>query len=134
MRTRSPQTSQRTTDHDMQGEMITEPDTTAATSTGRGEKRLETQENKFTKKRVMMKSPKRRIVPVLPSEDPVKRRLMKKTDLKNDDSVMSVHADLLNVVNTLTKEDTAPKTKPHDDDEIPKLTVLDDHEEMKKGR
>ena len=94
--------------------MITEPYTTAAKSTGRGEKRP--------------------IIPVPASEDPVKRRLMKKTDLMNDESVMSVDADLLNVVNTLKKDDTAPETKPNEDDEIPKLTVLDDHEEMKKGR
>ena len=59
-------------DHDMQGEMLTEPDTTTTTSSGRGEKRPETQENVFTKKRVMMKSPKRPITPVPPSEDPVK--------------------------------------------------------------
>ena len=82
-------------DQDMQGEIITEPDTTAATSTRRGEKRPETQEHVFTKKRVMMKSPKRPITPVPLSEDPVKRRLMKKTDLKNDETVMSVDADLL---------------------------------------
>ena len=43
-------------DHDMQGEMLTEPDTTTTTSSGRGEKRPETQEIVFTKKRVMMKS------------------------------------------------------------------------------
>ena len=48
-------------DHDMQGEMLTEPDTTTTTSSGRGEKRPETQENVFTKKRVMTKSPKRPI-------------------------------------------------------------------------
>ena len=59
-------------DHDMQGEMLTEPDTTTTTSSGRGEKRPETQENVFTKKRVMMKSPKRPITPVPSSEDPVK--------------------------------------------------------------
>ena len=60
-------------DHDMQGGgMLTEPDTTTTMSSGRGEKRPETQENVFTKKRVMMKSPKRPITPVPPSEDPVK--------------------------------------------------------------
>ena len=48
-------------DQDMQGEMLTEPDTT--TSSGRGEKRPDTQENVFVKKRVMMKSPKRPITP-----------------------------------------------------------------------
>ena len=81
-----------------------------------------------------MKSPKRPIIPIPPCEDPVKRRLIKKTDLKNDDTVMTVDADLLNVVNTLTKDNTAPETKPNEDDEMPKLTVFDDHEEMTKGR
>ena len=81
-----------------------------------------------------MKSPKRPIIPIPLSEDPVKRRLMKKTDLKNDDTVMTVDADLLNVVNTLTKDNTVPETKPNEDDEMQKLTVLDDHEEMTKGR
>ena len=59
-------------DHDMEVEMLTEPDTTTTTSSGRGEKHPETQENVFTKKRVMMKSPKRPITLVPPSEDPVK--------------------------------------------------------------
>ena len=45
-------------------------------------------------------------------EDPVKRRLMKKTDLRNDDSVMNVDAHLLNVVNTLTNDETVPETNP----------------------
>ena len=87
-------------DHDMQGEMLPEPDTTTTnlgtTSSGRVEKRSETQENVFTKKRLMMKSPKRQVTPVPLPEDPVKRRLMQKTDLRNDDSVMKVDADLLN--------------------------------------
>ena len=37
------------------------------------------------------------------------------------------------MVNTLTKDNTAPETTPNEDDEMPKLTV-DDHEEMTKGR
>ena len=66
----------------------------------------------FTKKRMMMKSPKRPIIPIPPSEDPVKRRLMKKTDLKNDDLVMSVDADLRNTVNTLLSDETVSETNP----------------------
>ena len=94
-------------DHDMQGGMLTEPDTPTTTSSGRGEKRTETQKNVFTKKRVMMKSPKRPITPVPPFEDPVKRRLMKKTDLKNNSSVINIDAHLLNVVNTHERRDRA---------------------------
>ena len=45
-------------DHDIRGEMLLETDTNSTTSSGRGEKRPETQENVFSKKRVMMKSPK----------------------------------------------------------------------------
>ena len=52
----------------------------------------------------MTKSPKRPITLVPPPEDPVKRRLMKKTDLGNDESVMNVDEYLLDVVNTLTKD------------------------------
>ena len=44
---------------------------------------------------------------------------MKKTDLRNDESVMNFDEHLLNVVNK---------------HERPKLTVLDDHEGMMKGR
>ena len=50
------------------------------------------------------KSPKRPITLVPPPEDPVKREMMKKTDLRNDESVMNVDEDLLDVVNTLTKD------------------------------
>ena len=122
-------------DNNMQGKMRTEPDTTATTSSGRGAKRPETQENAFAKKRVMMKSPKRPITPVPPSEDAVKRRLMKKTDLKNDDSVMNVDADLLNVVNALMSDETVPETNLDEDSELPKmLTILDDPKEVMKGR
>ena len=39
-------------DHEMEGETLPEPDTTAATpSSSRGEKRIETQENVFVKRR-----------------------------------------------------------------------------------
>ena len=54
-------------DHDMRGEMLLEPDTNTTTSSGRGKHRPETQENVFTKKRVIMKSPIRPLTPVPPS-------------------------------------------------------------------
>ena len=121
-------------DHDMEEETLPQPTTTATSSSSRGEKRTETQENGFVKRRLMTKSPKRPITLVPLPEDPVKRRLMKKTDLRNDESVMNIDENLLNVVNTLTKDETAPETNPDEDNEMPKLTVLDDHEEMMKGR
>ena len=66
-------------DHDMEGETLPEPDTTATSSSSRGEKRTETQENKFMKRRLMAKSPKRPITLVPLPEDLVKRRLLQKT-------------------------------------------------------
>ena len=66
-------------DHEMEGETLPEPDPAATSSSSRGEKRTETQENVFVKRRLMAKSPKRPITLVPPPEDPVKRRLMKKT-------------------------------------------------------
>ena len=71
-------------DHEMEGETLPEPDTAATSSSSRGEKRTETQENVFVKRRLMAKSPKRPITLVPPPEDPVKRRLLKKTDIRND--------------------------------------------------
>ena len=59
---------------------------------------------------------------------------MKKTDLRNDESVMNIDENLLTMVNTLTKDETVQETNPDENNEIPKLTVLDDHEEMVKGR
>ena len=94
----------------------------------------ETQENVFVKRRLMTKSPRRPITLVPPPEDLVKRRLLKKTDMKNDESVMNDDENLLTAVNTLTKDETVPETKTNEDNEMPKLTVLDDHEEMMKGR
>ena len=70
-------------DHDMEGETLPEPDTAATSSSSRGEKRTGTQENVFVKRRLMTKSPKRPITFVPPLEDPFRRRLMKKTDLRN---------------------------------------------------
>ena len=81
-----------------------------------------------------MKSPKRPITPVPPPADPVKRRRMKKTDLKNDDSVMNVDADLLNVVNTLMNDGTVPEANLGKDSELLKmLTILEDPKEVMKG-
>ena len=62
-------------DHEMEGETLPEPDTAATSSSSRGEKRTETQENVFAKRRLIAKSPKRPITLVPPPEDPVKRRL-----------------------------------------------------------
>ena len=59
---------------------------------------------------------------------------MKKTDLRKDESVMNIDENLLNAVKTLTKDETAPETNPDEDNEMPKLTVLEDHEEMMKRR
>ena len=63
----------------------------------------------------MTKSPKRPITLVPPPEDPVKRRLMKKTDLRNDESVMNIDVNLFDVMHTLTKDETVQETK-HDED------------------
>ena len=96
----------------------------------------------------MAKSPKRPITLVPPPEDPVKRRLLKKTDMKSDELIMNVDEHLMNVVSTLTKEENMPEEKgaeltkdenipeanSNEDNEMPKLTVLDDYEEMMKGR
>ena len=67
-------------------------------------------------------------------EDPVKRRLLKKTDMRNDESVMNVDENLLNVVSILTKDENIQEVNSNEDNEMPKFTVLDDYEEMMKGR
>ena len=121
-------------DHEMEVEMLPEPDTVATSSSSRGEKRIETKENVFVKRRLMAKSPKRPITFVPPPEDPLKRRLLKKTDMRNDELVMNVDEHLLSVVNMLTKDENLPEANSNEDNEMPKLTVLDDHEEMMKGR
>ena len=118
----------------MEGETLPKPDTTATSSSSRGEKRTETQENATVKRRLMTKSLKRPITLVPPPEDPVKRRLLKKTDMRNDESVMNVDENLLNVVNTLTKDENMPEANSNENNGMPKLTVLDDHEEMMKGK
>ena len=81
-------------------------------------------------RRLVAKSPKRPTTLVPPPEDPVKRRLLKKTEMRNDESVMNVDENLLNVVSILTKEENIP----NEDNEMPKFTVLDDYEEMMKGK
>ena len=43
---------------------------------------------------------------------------------------MNIDENMLNVVNTLTKYETVPETNSDEDNEMPKLTVLDDHEEI----
>ena len=108
-------------------------------SSSRGEKRTETQENVFVKKRLMMKSPQRPATPVTPSDDPVKRRPLKKTDPKSDDVLMRVEiedSDLLNTVNTLLNDETGEEAMPWSDEseETKILTVLDDPKEVEKGR
>ena len=45
-----------------------------------------------------VRSPKRPITLVPLPEDPVKRRLLKKTDMRNDELVMNVDEHLMNVV------------------------------------
>ena len=96
-------------DHEMEGETLPEPDTEAMSSSSRGEKRTETQENVFVKRRLMAKLPKRPITLVPPPEDPVKRRLLKKTDMRNDELVMNVNERLMNVVSMPQKTRTCQR-------------------------
>ena len=102
-------------DEEMQGEPGDTKETPRKSSSSRSEKRTETQENVSVKKRVMMKSPKRPATPVSPLDDPVKRRLLKKTDLKSDDVLMPVEiedTDVLHTVNTLLNDETGEEAKP----------------------
>ena len=106
---------------------------------GRGEKRTETQENVPVKKRLMMKSPKRPATPVSHPDDPVKRRLLKKTDLQGSDVLMAVEindTDLLHTVNTLLNDETGEEEKPWGEEvqRVKILSVVDDYEEIMKGR
>ena len=83
--------------------------------------------------------PKRPSTLVSAPDDPVKRRLLKKTDLKSDDVLTPVEiedTDLLPTVNALLNDKNAEDAK-HWSEELEKtkiLTVFDDHEEMMKGR
>ena len=104
----------------MAGETLPEPDTAAMSSSSRGEKRTETQENVFVKRRLMTKSPKRLVTVVPPPEDPLKRRLLKKTDMRNDVLVMNVDEHLMNVVSMLTKDENMRESNSNEDNEMPK--------------
>ena len=121
-------------DHEIECETLPEPDTAVMSSSSRGEKRTETQENVFVKRRLMAKSPKRPITLVPPPEDPVKRRQLKKTDMRNDELIMNVDEHLMKVVSMLTKDENIPEANSNEDNVMPKLTVLDDYEEMMKGK
>ena len=46
---------------------------------------------------------------------------------------MNVDENLKKVVNTLTENENMPEANSNEDNEMPKLTVLDDYEEMMKG-
>ena len=111
-------------DHELEEETLPEPDTVATSSSNRGEKRTETQENVFVKRRLMVKSPKRPITLVPPPEDPVKRRLLKKTDMRNDEPVMNVDERLVNVMNMLTKDENMPEANSNEDNEMPSYQFL----------
>ena len=61
-----------------------------------------------------MKSPKRPATLVTPSDDPAKRRLLRKTDTKNDDVLMPMEigdSDLLHTVNTLLNDETGGRSE-----------------------
>ena len=47
---------------------------------------------------------------------------------------MNVDEYLVNVVNMLTKDENMPEANSNQDNEMPKLTVLEDYEEIMKGR
>ena len=103
----------------MQGESVDTKEAPRTSSSGRGEKRTETQENVPVKKRLMMKSPKRPTTPVSPPDDPVKRR-----------------TELLHTVNTLLNDDTGEKEKPWSEEvqRMKILSVLDDYQAKMKGK
>ena len=50
--------------------------------------------------------------------------------MRNDELVMNVDEHLMNVVSMLTKDENMPEANSNEDNEMLKLTVLDDHEEM----
>ena len=123
----------------MQGEPVDTREAPGPSSSSRGEKRTQTQENVPVKKRLTMKSPKRPATPVSLHDDPVKRRLLKKTDLQSSDVLMVVEineTDLLHMVNTLLNNETDEEEKLWREEvqRMKFLSVLDDYEEMMKGR
>ena len=120
-------------DHEMVGETLPEPDTAAMSSSSRGR---ETHRN--TRKRVREKTVDGEITKTTyhigqTSGRSSETRLLKKTDMRNDEVVMNVDEHLVNVVNMLTKDENMPEANSNEDNEMPKLTVLDDYEEMMKG-
>ena len=103
----------------MQEEPLDTNETSSVSSPGRGEKRRETQESMSVKKGEMMKSLKRRATLVSPPDDLVKRRLLKKTDLKSDDVLVPVEiedTDLLHTVNVLLNDETGEEAKAWNDE------------------
>ena len=123
----------------MHGEPLDTKITAGVPSSSRGEKRTELQQNVLVKKSVMLKSPERPATPMTPPDDPVKRRLVKKTDTKGDDAFMPVEiedSDLLHTVNALLNDEIGEEANPWSDEsqKTKILTVLDDPKEMKKGR
>ena len=74
-------TAEHEEDEKMQEKPVDTKEIPGASSSGRGERRTETQENVSVKKRVMMKLPNRPATPVSLPDDPVKRRLLKKNRL-----------------------------------------------------
>ena len=54
--------------------------------------------------------------------------------MRNDKLVMNVDEHLMNVVSMLTKDENMPEANSNEDNEMPKLTVLDNYEEKMKGR
>ena len=102
-------------DEEMREEPLDTKELPEVSSSGRVEKRTETQDKMSVKKRAMMKSPKWPATPVSLPDDPVKRRLLKKTDLKSDDVLMPVETedtDLLYTVNALLIGETWEEAKP----------------------
>ena len=113
-------------DEEIQGEPVDIKETPGVSSSGRGEKRTETQENVSVKKRVMMKSPKRPATPVSPPDEPVYRRLLKKKDLMSDDVLLPVEikdTGLLHTVNTLLNDETGEEVKLQNE-EVQKTKIL----------
>ena len=99
----------------MQEEPVDTKEAPGTSSSGKGEKRTETQENVPVKKRLMMKSPKRPATPISIPDDPVKRRLLKKTDLWSSGAPKAEEikdTDLLHTVNPLLNDETGEEEKP----------------------
>ena len=115
-------------------------ETQEAPSSSRGDKRTETQRKCGSEEKADDEITQKTDTPVvLPADDPVKRRLLKKTDLKSDDVLMPVEiedTDLLCTVNTLQNDENGEAEEPWSEEtqRTKILSVLDDHEEMMKER